>query len=69
MGEIVKFGVLVGLRLSEVVESVKLLNSVHHGGQPQPYYNSERQTLQHFLSLSRDLSKTDKEGLHFLYHA
>jgi intergrase/recombinase len=42
---IIKFGVLVGLRPSEVVESVRLLRSVHPN---LSYFNPERQALEHF---------------------
>ncbi|MDQ3968885.1 MAG: hypothetical protein M3275_10885 [Thermoproteota archaeon] len=57
MGKIIKFGCLVGLRASEVIESVRLLNSEnvknHVNGknlqtQEISYYNPKRQALEHF---------------------
>jgi intergrase/recombinase len=46
MGQIVKFGVLVGLRPSEVVESVKLINDKE--GALAKYYDSETMTVSRF---------------------
>ena len=50
MGKIIRFGCLVGLRASEVVECVRLLNSSSSepGSPHHHYYNPERQALEHF---------------------
>jgi hypothetical protein len=45
MGQVIKFACLVGLRPTEVCDSVRLLNSSSYRGH---YYNEERQELQHF---------------------
>ena len=61
MGKIIKFGCLVGLRASEVIESVRLLNV---GVNLQPhYYNPERQALEHFRFPEIFLRQT-KKALH-----
>jgi intergrase/recombinase len=44
-GQIIKFAALVGLRPSEVVESVRLINSADEFSK---YYNSSRSALEHF---------------------
>jgi intergrase/recombinase len=45
MGQIVKFGCLIGLRSAEIVESVRLLAANFAGSN---YYNPELQMLQHY---------------------
>jgi intergrase/recombinase len=70
MGEIVKFGVLVGLRPSEVVESVRLLNNNNNISLPENfrvnYYNPERQTLEHFRFPEIFLRQTKKAYISFI---
>jgi hypothetical protein len=61
MGEIVKFGVLVGLRPSEVVESVRLLQN-----SGASYYNPERQALEHFRFPEIFLRQTKKAYISFI---
>jgi hypothetical protein len=46
-GNLLIFCTLTGMRGSEAVESVKLLNTFQNSG--RHYYNSERQVLQHYL--------------------
>ena len=43
------FCTLTGLRASECVEAVRLINMVPNSGQRYYYYNPERQILQHYL--------------------
>jgi intergrase/recombinase len=45
MGNIIRFACLIGLRASEVVESVRLINSADEFPK---YYNSSRSALEHF---------------------
>jgi hypothetical protein len=45
MRAVVRHAVLTGLRPTEAIESVKLLNSADYSAQ---YYNQERQALEHF---------------------
>jgi hypothetical protein len=61
MGEIVKFGVLVGLRPSEVVQSVRLLQN-----SGASYYNPERQVLEHFRFPDIFLRRTKKAYISFV---
>jgi hypothetical protein len=61
MGEIVKFDVLVGLRPSEVVESVRLLQN-----SGASYYNPERQALEHFRFPEIFLRQTKKAYIYFI---
>jgi intergrase/recombinase len=61
-GQIVKFGVLVGLRPSEVVESVKLINDKE--GAFAKYYDSETMTLSHF-KFKQFLRTTKKAWISF----
>jgi intergrase/recombinase len=63
MGKIVKFACLVGLRSSEVVESIRLLNS--EGDTPR-YYNEERQALEHFRFPQIFLRRTKKAYISFV---
>lgn len=69
MGQIVKFACLVGLRASEVVESVRLLNSTNISsnisGKIQ-YYNPERQALEHFRFPEIFLRQTKKAYISFV---
>lgn len=44
MGQVIKFNVLTGLRPNEAIQAIRLLIS----GESTPYYNEERQTLEHF---------------------
>jgi hypothetical protein len=44
----IKFNCLTGLRSSEVVECVRLLNVPSNSGEYNYYYNPERQCLEHF---------------------
>jgi intergrase/recombinase len=61
MGKIIKFGVLVGLRSAEIVESVKLLNGPHR----VQYYNPEQQALLHY-KFPQFLRTTKKAYLSFV---
>jgi hypothetical protein len=61
MGKIVKFGCLVGLRASEVLEAVRLLNL----GYTQ-YFNEERQCLEHFRHPQIFLRQTKKAYISYL---
>jgi hypothetical protein len=63
MGQIIKFGVLTGLRASEAIESVRLLNSGNDGCQ---YYDKERQTLEHFRFPDVFLRRTKKAYISFI---
>jgi hypothetical protein len=76
MGQIVKFGCLVGLRASEVVECVRLLNEqftytktaseqLRYTQASPPYYNPERQALEHFR-FPQFLRQTKKAYLSFV---
>jgi hypothetical protein len=64
MARIIKFACLIGLRSSEVVESVRLLNSSCHGN-CNTYYNPERQVLEHFR-FPQFLRQTKKAYLSFV---
>jgi intergrase/recombinase len=75
MGKIIKFGCLVGLRASEVIESVRLLNSInvifHVNGknlqtQEISYYNPKRQALEHFRYKKQFIRQTKKAYISFL---
>jgi hypothetical protein len=63
MGEIVKFACLVGLRASEVLEAVRLINNNQTFG---TYYNQERQALEHFRFPSVFLRQTKKAYISFV---
>jgi len=58
-----RFAVLVGLRPSEVVESVRLLNNCPAAGK---YYNPERQALEHFRFPEIFLRQTKKAFISFV---
>jgi hypothetical protein len=63
MGKTVQFTVLVGLRPSEVVESVKLIND----NQLFPtYYNPEEMTLQHYKFPQQFIRRTKKAYISFV---
>jgi hypothetical protein len=72
MGQIVKFGVLIGLRPSEVIESVRLLNNVDNItaniSDKIQYYNPERQCLEHFRFPNVFLRQTKKAYISFITH-
>jgi hypothetical protein len=63
MGKIVKFACLVGLRASEVLESVRLLNC---SDTTRSYYNKERQCLEHFRHPEIFLRQTKKAYISYL---
>jgi hypothetical protein len=72
MGQIIKFGCLVGLRPSEVVESVRLINNDNNiAGWVGTAVSilQPRTPMLRTLSLPRDISETNKEGLHFFCNA
>jgi len=62
MARIIKFACIIGLRPSEVVECVRLLNSsnIRH------YYNRERQALEHYRFPSIFLRQTKKAYVSFV---
>jgi intergrase/recombinase len=64
VGNIIKFACLVGLRASEVVESVRLLNVPQNSG--AHYYNPERQALEHFRFPEIFLRQTKKAYISFV---
>ena len=63
MSKIIKFGVLTGLRASEVCESVKLLTCPR---QLEHYYDKERQALEHFRFPEIFLRQTKKAYISFI---
>ena len=63
IGQIIKFCVLTGLRLSEAVESVKLINNPD---ELRTYYNPERQALEHFRLPSIFIRQTNKAYISFV---
>jgi intergrase/recombinase len=68
MSNVVKYAVLTGLRPSEAVESVKLLNRkpvIESFTGPQ-YYDPEQQTLRHYLFPSIFLRPTKKAYLSYI---
>jgi hypothetical protein len=66
MAAIIRFACLIGLRPAEVVECVRLLNTQPRDLQSLPYYNEERQTLEHFRFPSIFLRQTKKAYLSFI---
>lgn len=64
MGNIIRFACLVGLRASEVIESVRLLNAPQNSG--AHYYNPERQALEHFRFPKLFLRQTKKCYLSYI---
>ena len=65
MSKIIKFGVLVGLRSSEIIESVRLINNNDKEAFTK-YYNSEQMTLSHFKFPEIYLRTTKKAFLSFV---
>ena len=65
MGKIIKFACLIGLRPSEVCESVRLLNTLGSIDQ-RVYYNPERQCLEHFRFPQIFLRQTKKAYISFV---
>jgi len=63
MSEVMKFAVITGLRPSEDIEAVKILNS---GNPSLGYYNQERQCLEHFRFPNVFLRATKKAYLSFI---
>jgi hypothetical protein len=63
MGQIIKFGVVTGLRASEVIESARLLRSHQL---VKPYYNPERQAQEHFRFPEIFLRATKKAYISFI---
>jgi intergrase/recombinase len=63
MGKIIEFACLVGLRASEVIESVRLINTLHAQAR---YYNPERQCLEHFRFPEIFLRQTKKAYISYL---
>jgi intergrase/recombinase len=64
IAQIIKFACLTGLRPSEVVESVRLLNSELSTG--RQYYNPQRQALEHFRFPDIFLRQTKKAYISFV---
>lgn len=64
MGQIVKFGCLIGLRSAEIVESVRLLNNTTENFRGH-YYNPEHQVLQHY-KFPQFLRQTKKAYISFV---
>jgi intergrase/recombinase len=67
MARIIKFACLIGLRPSEMVESVKLINRLVVSDEPtRRYYNPERQALEHFRFPDIFLRQTKKAYISFV---
>ncbi len=68
ISNIVRHAILTGLRPSEAVESVTLLNltPVNNAINCPQYYNPEQQTLQHFLFPDIFLRATKKAYLSYI---
>ncbi|HEX6281291.1 MAG TPA: integrase [Nitrososphaera sp.] len=66
MAQIIKVDCLTGLRPSEAVQSVKLLNADREVRAFEKYYNPERQALEHFKFPEVFLRRTKKAYLSFL---
>jgi hypothetical protein len=70
MGQIIRFGCFVGLRASEVIESVKLLNATNNVSSYESskiqYYNPQRQALEHFRYKKQFIRQTKKAYISFL---
>jgi hypothetical protein len=65
MGQIIKFASIIGLRPSEVVESVRLLSVCLPGGH-RNCYNPERCALEHFRFPEIFLRQTKKAYVSFV---
>ncbi len=63
MGQIVRFGVLTGLRPAETIESVRLINNQLLFSK---YYNADNQTLEHFRFPDVFLRQTKKAYISFV---
>ena len=63
MGRIIQFGVITGLRPSEAVESVRLINNEETF---QTYYNKLHMALEHFRFLEIFLRRTKKAFISFV---
>jgi hypothetical protein len=63
MGKIIKFGCLVGLRASETLECVKLINDKEAFTK---YYNPNRQALEHFRYKKQFIRQTKKAYISFV---
>jgi intergrase/recombinase len=63
MGKIIKFGVLVGLRSGEIIESVRLINDKEAF---KNYYDPSSQTLQHYRFPQQFLRQTKKAYISFV---
>lgn len=66
MALIIRHAVLTGLRPSESVESVRLLNTLSSKEEKAYYYNPERQTLEHFRFPEIFLRRTKKAYISYL---
>src|SRR5918996_289538 len=70
MGKIIKFACLIGLRPSEVVESVRLLNGGGGGDATESvsrrYFNPERCALEHFRYKKQFIRQTKKAYISFV---
>jgi intergrase/recombinase len=64
IANIIKFACLTGLRPTEAIESVRLLNSVDDDR--RNYYNPERQALEHFRFPEIFLRQTKKAYISFV---
>jgi hypothetical protein len=64
VGKILQFAMLVGLRASECIESVRLLN--RPDSQTSRYYNPDRQALEHFRFPEIFIRQTKKAYLSFV---
>ncbi len=63
VGQIVRFGVLVGLRPAETIESVRLINNQLLFSK---YYNADNHTLEHFRFPDVFLRQTKKAYISFV---
>jgi intergrase/recombinase len=63
LGQIIKFATLTGLRPSETIESVTLLNVINIDNK---YYNPKRQALEHFRFADIFLRTTKKAYISFV---
>jgi hypothetical protein len=63
MGQIVKYGVLVGLRPAEIIESVKLTNNQLSFSK---YYKTDNHTLEHFRFPDIFIRATKKAYISFV---
>jgi intergrase/recombinase len=70
IGQIIKFACIIGLRPSEVLESVRLINNISRNTRINPsssyYYNPQRQALEHFRFPEIFIRQTKKAYLSFV---